>query len=193
MYGGEQRPALVGEVGAGFADEQWDAYFPADEYPGTPRGWSKSGAIYDQPVQGRYWMYFGDTHIWAASSADLRTWEIEARPVISPRKGYFDARLVEPGPAPVLLPEGLWLGYNSADENLRYAFGQVLIDPADPRKVMRRSETPLLEPTRPDEQVGQVPQVVFAEGLAQLGGRWFLYYGMADSRLGVAIAEHPTL
>jgi predicted GH43/DUF377 family glycosyl hydrolase len=171
-----------------FPDEAWDAYFPQAEYPQTPRGWSKSGAIIDERVGGRYWMYFGDTHIWVASSEDLRHWQIEAQPVISPRKGRFDSRLVEPGPAPVRLPEGWWLGYNSADENLRYAFAQVLIDPVDPCRVLRRSETPLLEPTRPDEQVGQVPQVVFAEGLAQLGGRWFLYYGMADSRLGVAIA-----
>ncbi len=175
-----------------FPDEAWDAYFPAQEYPGTPRGWSKSGAIIDQQVNGKYWMYFGDTHIWVASSADLKSWQIEAEPVISPRQGYFDSRLAEPGPAPVRLGEGWWLGYNSADENLRYAFAQVLIDPADPRKVLRRSETPLLEPTRPDEQVGQVPQVVFAEGLVQLGRRWFLYYGMADSRLGLAIADYPS-
>ena len=175
-----------------FANEQWEAYFPVAEYPTTPRGWSKSGAIIDQPVAGRYWMYFGDTHIWAASSPDLRRWTIEPQPVISPRKGYFDARLVEPGPAPVRLPEGWWLGYNSADENLRYAFAQVLIDPADPCRVLRRSEQPLLEPTRPDEQVGQVPQVVFAEGLVHFGGRWLLYYGMADSRLGLAIAGQPS-
>lgn len=173
-----------------FPDEAWDSYFPTQEYPETPRGWSKSGAIIDQLVARQYWMYFGDTHIWAACSADLRHWQIDARPVISPRRGYFDARLVEPGPAPVLLPEGLWLGYNSADEKLRYAFGQVLIDVTNLRRVLRRSETPLLEPTRPDEEVGQVPQVVFAEGLVQLGGRWFLYYGMADSRLGVAVADN---
>lgn len=177
------------KLGLVFHDDQWEAYFPQAAFPDTPRGWSKSGAILPEQIDGRYWMYFGDTHIWAASSADLRTWSIVPEPVITPRPGAFDSRLVEPGPAPIRLPAGIWLGYNSADTNLRYAFGQVLIDPSNPTRVLRRSMAPLLEPTSVAEQVGQVPQVVFAEGLVFFNGQWLLYYGMADSRLGVAIAQ----
>ena len=32
-------------------------------------------------------------------------------------------------------------------------------------------------------------QVVFAEGLVQFKGQWYLYFGQADSTIGVAMAE----
>jgi beta-1,2-mannosidase len=153
------------------------------------RGWTKSGAILDQPINGRYWMYFGDTDVWAAHSVDLRCWEVVEPPVLSPRPGRFDARLVEPGPPPRLMPQGIWLIYNSADGALRYAVGQALFAPDDPTRLLRRDDQPLLEPTTSDEIEGQVPRVVFAEGLVPFQGRWLLYYGMADSRIGVAVAD----
>lgn len=172
-----------------FADEQWDAYFPRQQFPNTPRAWSKSGAIVPIKIGGRYWMYFGDTHIWAASSPDLRAWQIDPAPVVSPRANAFDAGLVEPGPAPLVVNDTIWLGYNSADTRLRYAFGQVLLDLEQPTRTLYRSETPLLQPESRDEIEGQVPQVVFVEGMVFFQGRWLLYYGMADSRLGLAVAE----
>lgn len=171
-------------------DERWEAYFPQEQIRSQfPRGWSKSGALLPDRVDGRYWMFFGDTHIFAATSSDLRRWDVLEEPLISPRPGCFDSRLVEPGPPPVLLPEGIWFGYNSADQDLRYAFGQCLLDPRDPRSVIGRSETPLLEPETREEIEGQMPQVVFGEGLVSFNGEWLLYYGMADSRIGVAILE----
>jgi len=172
-----------------FTDEQWDQFFPKHKYPDVPKGWFKSGAILSEQVGGRYWMFFGDTDIWAAYSTNLQHWEIVGDPVLTPRAGFFDSRLVEPGPPPQKLGESIWLGYNSADANLHYAFGQVLLDPHDPTKVLRRSARPLLEPTTADEIEGQISNVVFGEGLVEFQGQIFLYYGMADSRIGVAIAE----
>ena len=178
------------KLGPVLDDDQWELYFPNEEHRALfPRGWSKSGAMLPKKVDGHYWMYFGDTHIWAAYSADLRHWDVAQGPVLSPRPGLFDSRLVEPGPPPVVLPGGIWLGYNSADTELRYAFGQALIAPDNPTEVLRRCIRPLLEPTTAEETDGQVDQVVFGEGLVMFKGKWFLYYGMADSRIGVAIAD----
>jgi len=172
-------------LAAGQSLDQWTRYGPL--FP--ERGWTKSGAILSEPIGGRYWMYFGDTDIWAAHSADLRRWEVIETPVLRPRSGQFDSRLIEPGPPPVLTPEGIWLIYNSADEVLRYAVGQALFAPDDPTRLLWRSDTAILEPTTADEIDGQVPRVVFAEGLVHFRDRWLLYYGMADSRVGVAVAE----
>jgi predicted GH43/DUF377 family glycosyl hydrolase len=134
-------------------------------------------------------MYFGDTDIWAAYSEDLRHWEVVETPVLSPRAGRFDGRLVEPGPPPLLTAEGIWLIYNSADEGLRYAVSQALFAADDPTRLLWRDDRPLLEPTTAGEIEGQVPRVVFAEGLVRFRDQWLLYYGMADSRIGVAVAE----
>ncbi len=154
------------------------------------RGWTKSGAILDTPVDGKYWMYFGDTNIWAASSTDLLTWTVIEEPVLRPRPGMFDSKLVEPGPPPVVTDDGILFLYNGADDNTAYASGQALFDIHDPTRVLDRSATPFFTPSLQLEHEGQVPNVVFIEGLVNFQGRWLLYYGMGDSGIGVAIAEH---
>ena len=52
-----------------------------------------------------------------------------------------------------------------------------------------RIQNPMIVPSGMEEQEGQVDQVVFAEGLVQFKGKWFLYFGQADSTLGVATAD----
>lgn len=150
------------------------------------RGWTKSGAILEEPVNGRYWMYFGDTNIWVAWSEDLVKWTVVEEPVLKPRSGYFDSRLVEPGPSPVMTEQGILLLYNGADEKLIYESGQALFDKTDPAKLIARSETSFLQPEAHLEQHGQIPNVVFIEGLTHFKNSWFLYFGMGDSGIGVA-------
>lgn len=152
------------------------------------RGWTKSGAILPEPVGGRYWMYFGDTNLWAAHSEDLLSWTAVEEPVLRPRPGTFDERLVEPGPAPMLTDDGIVLLYNAADSALVYRAGQALFDPEDPTRLIDRTDAPFLVPTDELERGGQIPNVVFVEGLVALGDRWLLYYGMGDSGIGVATA-----
>ncbi len=153
------------------------------------RGWTKSGAILPTPIRGTYWMYFGDTNIWAAHSTDLLNWTVVEEPVLRPRPGSFDERLVEPGPPPLLTEQGILLLYNAADSALVYRAGQALFDPDDPTRLIARSETSFLTPTTALEQTGQVANVVFTEGLVDFRRRWFLYFGMGDSGIGVATLE----
>lgn len=152
-------------------------------------GWTKSGAILPHKINGKWWMYYGDTNIWAAHSEDLLHWEAIKEPVLKPRDGYFDSRLVEPGPQPLMTNRGILLLYNGADENLIYNSGQALFDASDPTKLMARSDSSFLQPNTQLEQEGQVPNVVFIEGLARLDNTWFLYYGMGDSGIGVAFSS----
>ncbi len=152
------------------------------------RGWTKSGAILDRPVQGRYWMYFGDTDVWAAWSRDLLQWNVVAEPVLRRRPGGFDSRVVEPGPPPVWTERGIVLLYNGADDQLHYSAGQALFDPNDPTRVLERPEIPFLAAQSREEKEGQVPDVVFVEGLVRFQGRWLLYFGMGDSHIGVAVS-----
>jgi len=152
--------------------------------------WSKSGAILDVPVDGQYLMYFGDTHLWLARSTDLVRWQLDPEPVLSPREGLFDSRLVEPGPPPLLTDEGILLIYNAARwPDTRYAVGAAVFDPSDPRRVLKRLDAPFLEPEEVSEREGQVNQVVFVEGLVYHAERWLLYYGAADSKIFVATGE----
>lgn len=173
--------------------------------------WSKSGAIiaqYDgskilaQKILGKYWMYWGDTDIFLAWSDDLVNWTpVEKKEggllsVFGPRKGMFDSDLVEPGPAAMLTGKGILLLYNSrnvpskGDTTLpegTYAASQILLDRNSPAEVIDRMSTWFIRPDKPYEKTGQVNEVCFVEGLVVFKGKWFLYYGTADSRIAVAV------
>ena len=160
------------------------------------KGWTKSGAILTQKVDGKYWMFFLGTaadktdQMGLAYSADLLHWtEATPTPVLPKRPGMFDSRVVEPGPPPVMTKDGILLIYNGADDKLLYQVGWALFDKNDPRKVLARSDAPILGPEKDWEKVGQVPNVTFVEGLVREGDRWLLYYGGADKYVGVAEAH----
>ena len=60
----------------------------------------------------------------------------------------------------------------------------------DPTKLLARSAEPFIRPTEAYERTGQYAEgTTFIEGLVPFHGRWFLYYGTADSRVGVAVSE----
>ncbi len=102
--------------------------------------WSKSGAIVCESrggrpvaarIDGRYWMYWGDTDVFVATSDNLVEWTPVERPLgagqiaanhptlvsaLAPRRRRFDSALVEPGPPPMLTPHGILLLYNGANK-----------------------------------------------------------------------------
>ena len=173
--------------------------------------WSKSGSIVSKyvngnpvavKIDGKYYMYWGDTNIYLATSTDLLRWtpveesDSVLKVIFGPRKGKFDSDLVEPGPAAMMTDQGILLMYNSrnvpskGDSSLRegtYAAGQILFDKNDPEKVIARSANYFIKPEKPYEVQGQVNEVCFLEGLVEYKGKWFLYYGTADSKIAVAV------
>jgi len=179
-------------------------------YKGT---WSKSGSIVSaykkgspvaQKIKGKYWMYWGDTDIFLASSDDLIHWNpligsTDALiPVVQSRTKKFDSRLVECGPPAMLTDSGIVLIYNSmnlgsnGDTTLpegTYAASQILFDKNDPMKSTNRMDTYFMKPDKAYEITGQVNHVCFVEGLVNYKGKWFLYYGTADSKIAVAVKQ----
>ena len=168
-------------------------------------------------INGKYWMYGGDVNIWAATSDDLINWKPvlynkgekpsiplrrnaaengDFKIIFGPREKKFDSDLVESGPPAMLTDSGIWLIYNSrniksiGDTSLAdgtYAAGYVVLDKKDPAKVIQRSDNYFMKPDKPYEINGQVNNVCFLEGLVKYRGKWFLYYGTADSKIAVAI------
>jgi predicted GH43/DUF377 family glycosyl hydrolase len=71
-----------------------------------------------------------------------------------------------------------------------YSVGEALFSSSDPEKLLARTERPVLTPVWPYERNGQYAAgTTFAEGLVAFQGQWLLYYGAADSVIGVATAE----
>ena len=70
---------------------------------------------------------------------------------------------------------------------VRYAAGAMILAADDVSRVISRSSDPLLEPTVDGELDGIVPNVVFPTALEPIDDKnAFVFYGMADSRIGVA-------
>ena len=172
--------------------------------------WSKSGAIVCErqgsrmvarKINGKYYMYWGDTDLFMACSEDLINWEAlednngDLIRVMQPRAGMFDSRLVEPGPFALLNKEGIVLIYNSAnsasngDKTLpadAYSVGQALFSKTHPEQLLARSDRYLLSPENMFEQNGSVSNVCFVEGMVWFKNHWFIYYGGGDSQIAVA-------
>lgn len=165
----------------------------------------KNGKLVAAKINGKYWMYFGVPHIWLAHSDDLLQWTpLEApqgdlAPVLSPRLGYFDSWLVEAGPPPLLTEQGIVVLYNAGNYqtlgvkglgNRAYSAGQALFSADEPWKLLKREDKPFLKPELPFEKTGQyVEGTTFIEGLTLFKNRYYLFYGTADSKVGVVSWE----
>jgi predicted GH43/DUF377 family glycosyl hydrolase len=62
----------------------------------------------------------------------------------------------------------------------------MLLDADDPSKVLARTAEPLLQAETDEERGGIVPNVVFPTAIEEIEGVRYVFYGMADSKIGVA-------
>ena len=164
----------------------------------------KGGRQVIAKIKGKYWMYWGEQFVNVATSDDLINWTPildemgDFLKVIEPRAGYFDSQLTECGPPAIMTKHGILLFYNGkndggADGDKRYTAnsycaGQVLFSKKDPTKVLDRLDRPFFIPEASFEKSGQYPAgTVFIEGLVPFKGKWYLYYGCADSKVSVAV------
>ena len=177
--------------------------------------WSKSGSVVTELIDGRlkakkfngkYLMYWGELFVNLAESENGLDWTPilddsgELLHVMKPTLNEFDSHLTEPGPPALYTENGILLFYNG--KNLSgegattkypegtYCGGQALFDKSDPTKLIARLETPFICPSLPHEISGQYKAgTTFIEGLVFFKNKWFLYYGTADSMVGLAIKE----
>jgi len=167
----------------------------------------ENGRLVAAKLREVYWMYWGEIHIHLATSHDLIHWSpVEAlapnqkgEPIelLSARPGHFDSSFPETGPPPVMMKDGILVIYNGknaphdGDSSLgpnAYAAGQALFAADDPTRLVARSEKPFFFPEMPYEKTGQYAAgTTFVEGLVFFKGKWLLYYGCADSLVGMAV------
>jgi beta-1,2-mannosidase len=162
----------------------------------------KDGRLIAAKIQGKYWMYWGEIEVRLATSDDLIHWtpveDSSGKPIVLLRRrpGLFDSAFPEVGPPSLVTDRGILLIYNGKNAGVdgaagiaanAYSDGQALFSTADPRRLLARSKDPFFKPEEAWEQSGQYAAgTTFAEGLVFFKEKWFLYYGCADSRVGVA-------
>ncbi len=164
---------------------------------------NKDVAFFPATINGAYQLLhrpmvsdIGKPSVWLADSPDGVHWGnhqflFGGRGHTEP--GFdWEGQKIGVGPEPLLTDEGWLVLYHGANDNNEYALALALLDTADPTRVLARSDKPLLTPDLTWEREGFFPNVVFSNGWVRFpeghpnAGRIFVYYGAADSGVGLA-------
>jgi beta-1,2-mannobiose phosphorylase / 1,2-beta-oligomannan phosphorylase len=133
---------------------------------------------------------FTRPEMWIARSPDLIHWGAHT-PLDIPSLDWQSGR-VGGGVPPIRVPEGLLTIYHGnvkptePGEVGAYFGGALLLDAADPTRVLGQLPGPMLAPEEDFEVAGFVSDVVFPTGAVQDGDSLLVYYGAADAYTAVA-------
>lgn len=164
---------------------------------------NKDVALFPEKIGGKYYLLhrpmvseIGKPSIWLADSTDGVHWGGHrflfggrglAGSEVQDEQFTWEGGKIGAGPEPILTDEGWLVLYHGSDANHRYALALALLDHDEPWRVLDRSDVPLLTPDLPWEREGFFPNVVFSNGwIQEPDGRTLVYYGAADSGVGVA-------
>ncbi len=134
---------------------------------------------------------FGD--IFLSESPDMTYWGCH-RHVMGRGSNWWESVKIGGGAAPIETSEG-WLlfyhGVSSTCNGFVYSFGGAILDIDEPSRVLYRCKNYLLTPEEPYEEIGFVPNVVFPCATLQDAdtGRIAIYYGAADTNVGLAFTQ----
>jgi predicted GH43/DUF377 family glycosyl hydrolase len=161
-------------------------------------GNNKNATLFPEKIDGHYalihrpmgFSWGGESHpldMWLSLSKDLKTWHGHRR-LLRARRGEVDWEYTKIGlGAPPFKTKAGWLMiYHAVDRSSVYRLGLVLLDLKDPAKVLRRTDKPILQPEVGWEIRGDVKNVVFTCGAVLLGTELWVYYGGADTVIGLA-------
>jgi predicted GH43/DUF377 family glycosyl hydrolase len=141
---------------------------------------NKGMALFPRKVDGAYAMIGrqdGESLFYLRSD-DLLTWGEGERLLTA----LYPWELVQIGNcgAPIEIDEGWLLLTHGVGAMRKYSIGAVLLDKADPSKVLARTVRPIVSPSDEDRE-GYVPNVVYTCGALAHGRQLFMPYGVADS------------
>ena len=107
-------------------------------------------------------------------------------PLIGPRTGMWDGLKVGIAGPPLKTSEGWLLFYHAVSTDKMYRVGAMLMEIDNPGNIIGRTTDFVLEPEESWELVGEINNVVFPCGASVRGDDIYLYYGGADTLVGVA-------
>lgn len=159
---------------------------------------NKDATVFPEQFDGQWLMLHrpvtgGQEHIWhATSDHDFIHWSQPG--VLLPERGgpWWDGLRIGGGAPPLRTDEGWLLIYHGVKEmggHPVYRLGLALLDLVNPRKMLARASEWVFAPETDFEQRGLVPNVVYTCGAIRRGDDIWMYYGAADTVVGLAIAK----
>jgi len=105
------------------------------------------------------------------------------------RENCWDMYIRGVGSSPIKTRDGWLLLYHAATRDCGYKIGAMILDSANPTKILYRAKGPILEPDSWYEKEGFKPNIVYCCGAAVMNNRLFVYYGGADTVVCTATAN----
>lgn len=177
-----------------FLKKRWNWEKPILISP--PHVIDKSGCLFPEKINGKYVflhrvfpnilidfvddLNFKDTDSWLKGEYSIKV-----------RPSKWDSRKIGAGAPPIKTKDGWLLIYYGVNDNDagKYHIGAMLLDLADPTKILHRTSEPILSPKEEYENNGFKPGIAYPCGAVVVGDKLFVYYGAADSVVCVAQAK----
>ncbi|AZR73256.1 glycosidase [Anoxybacter fermentans] len=187
----------------GFGGRDWNDFRICMATSKNLIDWKRKGVVLDEPnkdaalfpekIGGKYVLLHRRLpDIWVGFSENLKEWE-NHQIIMSPIPESWESKKIGIAGPPIKIDEGWLLIYHGVDDNNVYRLGLAILDLNDPTKVLYRQAEPILEPELDWEINGLVPNVVFSCGAVDLGDKIYVYYGGADTVIGVASLDKNDL
>jgi predicted GH43/DUF377 family glycosyl hydrolase len=153
---------------------------------------NKGMGLFPRRINGQYAMIArqDNENLYLIYSDDLYTWN-GGQAILKPRFPWEFVQIGNCG-APIELDEGWLLLTHGVGPVRRYSIGAVLLDKADPSKILARSSEPLVRP-EPSDREGYVPNVVYTCGGLRHKDRIILPYAISDTFCSVATMKIAAL
>jgi predicted GH43/DUF377 family glycosyl hydrolase len=184
------RVALTSISEEDFLNQQWD--WNKSVLISPPHQTNKNWVIFPKKIKGKYALlhsltpdiqidffdsldFDGQTFInsyWSPKPKD-DSWEVMVRGV---------------GPPPIETKEGWLILYHAATNDCGYTMGAMILDKANPTKILYRSLAPILQPGVWYENEGLKPRIIYGCGAVVVDNRLLVYYGGSDTVTCVASA-----
>jgi predicted GH43/DUF377 family glycosyl hydrolase len=141
---------------------------------------NKGMALFPRRIGGHYAMIGrqDNENLYLIYSKDLYSWS-GGQMILKPEFPWEFVQIGNCG-SPIELDEGWLLFTHGVGPVRRYSIGAVLLDKADPTKVLARSREPLVRPEAPDRE-GYVPNVVYTCGAMRFNDWIILPYAVSDT------------
>ncbi len=161
---------------------------------------NKDAALFPVKVAGRWALIhrpmppagMGGAHMWLSYSPDLKHWG-DHRILMKAREGaWWDAGKIGLSAPPLMTNQGwlvLYHGVRTTASGSIYRLGLALLDLDNPSRVLKRSSEWLFSPAEEYERIGDVPNVVFPCGWTLVDDEIRVYYGAADTSIGLATGQ----
>ena len=153
---------------------------------------NKGMALFPRRIGGQYAMIArqDNENLYLIYSDDLYSWDGG----VAFLKPQFPWEFVQIGNcgSPIELDEGWLMLTHGVGPVRKYSIGAVLLDKADPSKVIARTREPLIRP-EPSERQGYVPNVVYTCGAMRHNDQIILPYAVSDTFSKFAMIDIASL